>query len=393
VPKDAVAQDAAIPAFMEPPAFADLKMPVLDASADLAAQAELPLPAGLPVFMDARRRTGPPAARPDHAVPWGLAGTPANWAPLDPPSAPGSSSQATTRPAGSPAMRPGTRRRVLAAAMAAVVLAVAGAVGWSAYTRSRTVTASQPQPPAQSPAAPALPVHQARRASSGPHHAGQKTTGPGAGTGATTTSKTHPAPGGTPSPKHSSPAKPHSTPTATPSPVATGSGSPGPGSGGGPPPPPGYQWFQVSAASLGTTAGFRIAVPDAWRMSRNGLVTYLDPAAGKPYITVDVTPFAYPGPVREAMYQQAQAKAGHLYPVYRLVAIRPAGFRGVPEAIWRFHWQEPGVGQIGVLEVFFTLTTSAGKQSYALTVSAPEARFIAVRAIFHQALQTFAPLP
>jgi eukaryotic-like serine/threonine-protein kinase len=389
----AVVQDAAIPAFMETPAFADLKMPDLDASADLADQADLPLHADLPVFMDARRRTGPPAAPPGHAAPWGLADASANWAAREPTSPPDSSSQATTTPAGSPATRPGSRSRVLAAAMAAVVLAVAGAVGWSAYTRSRTVTASQPLPPAQSPAGPTIPAHQVRRGSSVPHHAGQKTTGPGAAAGTTTTSKTHPAPGGTPSRGPSSPAKPHSTPTATPSPVATGSGSPGPGSGGGTPPPAGYQWYQVSAASLGTTAGFRIAVPDAWRMSRNGLVTYLDPAAGKPYITVDVTPFAYPGPVREAMYQQAQAKAGHLYPIYRLMAIRPAGFRGVPEAIWRFHWQEPGVGQIGVLEVFFTLTTSAGNQSYALTVSAPQARFIAVRAIFRQALQTFAPLP
>jgi tRNA A-37 threonylcarbamoyl transferase component Bud32 len=389
----AVAQDAAIPAFMEAPAFADLKMPDLDASADLADQAGLALPADLPAFMDARRHADLQAPPPENAVPWDLAGASANWARRDPLSladSPGADSpgQAKTTPAGSPATRPGTRRRVLAAAMAAAVLAVAGVAGWSAYSRSRTAATGQPRPTAQSPAGatvPTVPARPARHNSSGQHHAGHKTTGPGAAAGATATSKTHPAGGSTLSHKLSSPAKP----SATPNPSATGS----PGSGGGTPPPAGYQWFQVSAASLGTTAGFKIAVPDTWRMSRNGLVTYLDVAAGKPYIEVDVTPFAYSGPVREAYYRQAQARASHLYPLYRLIGIRSAGFRAVPEAIWGFHWQEPGVGQVGVLEVLFTLTTSAGQQSYALSVSASAARFVALRVIFHQALQTFAPLP
>jgi eukaryotic-like serine/threonine-protein kinase len=379
---------ATIPAFMETPAFADLKMPDLDTSADFADQAGLPLSAELPTFMDVPRFADPPLPPPDHAVPWSPANASASLDPQDPLSLPDSHGPAGATPAGSPAAQPGARRRALAAAVAAVVLAVAGIAGWSAYSRSRTTAAAQAQPSAQPPARGTV---SARHASSARHHTDHKTTGRGAAAGTATTSKTHPAAGGTPAHKPSGPAKPGSTPTATPSPVATGTGGTGPGSAT--PPPPGYQWYQVSAASLGTTAGFKIAVPDSWRMSRQGLQTYLDAAAGGSYIEVDVTPFAYPGPVREADYQQAQAKADHLYHHYRLMAIEPASFRGVLEGIWRFHWQEPGVGQVEVLEVFFTLTTSAGQQSYALTVSAPAARFVADRAIFRQALQTFEPLP
>jgi hypothetical protein len=114
---------------------------------------------------------------------------------------------------------------------------------------------------------------------------------------------------------------------------------------------------------------------------------------GSPYIEVDVTPFAYPRALREARYQQAQAKADDLYPRYGLIAINSASFRGVPDATWRFHWHEYGVGRVGVLEVLFTLTTSAGQQPYALTVSAPAAIFATTRAVFGTALRTFKPLP
>jgi eukaryotic-like serine/threonine-protein kinase len=415
------AADAGIPAFMDTPAFADLKMPDLDTSADLAglppspgglppSPGGLPLPGGLPpsaglpppgelpAFMDAPRFTDPPALPPDHAVPWSLVNAPASWDPQDPLSLPDSHGQATAATAataGSPAARPGARGRALAAAVAAVVLAVAGVVGWSVYSRSQTTTAARLQPGVQSPARATVPVRArpARHTTSARHHTAGQRTGPGAAAGTAATSKAHPGAGGKSTP--GSPAKPRGTPTPTPtpSPSATASGGTGPGTGDVTPPPAGYKWYQVSAASLSATAGFKIAVPDAWQMTRSGLLTYLDAAAGTPYIEVDVTPFAYPRPVREAKYQQGQGKARDLYPGYQLIAIGPASFRGVPEATWRFHWQEPGAGRVGVLEVLFTLTTSAGPQSYALTVSAPAARFVAIRAVFYKALQTFGPLP
>jgi hypothetical protein len=46
-----------------------------------------------------------------------------------------------------------------------------------------------------------------------------------------------------------------------------------------------------------------------------------------------------------------------------------------------------------VLSLLVTLPTSAGSQSYALTISSPAATFAAARSAFGQALVTFAPLP
>jgi hypothetical protein len=128
-------------------------------------------------------------------------------------------------------------------------------------------------------------------------------------------------------------------------------------------------------------------------MSSSGLLTYLEPPKGNAYIEVDLTPFAYPGPVAEARYLQAQAKADHVYPQYHLLAIKLASFRGVPEGTWRFHWQQAGIGRTGVLQVLFTLKTAAGKQPYDLTVSAPAVNFGNADAIFQKALRTFKPLP
>ncbi len=123
------------------------------------------------------------------------------------------------------------------------------------------------------------------------------------------------------------------------------------------------------------------------------MLTYLQAPPGTPYIEVDVTPFAYPGPRREASYLEAQAQADRTYHRYHRLAMSSASFRGAPAAIWRFRWQQPGVGPVGVLEVLGTLPTSAGPQSYALAVSAPAAQFATANVIFRTALQTFTPLP
>ena len=148
----------------------------------------------------------------------------------------------------------------------------------------------------------------------------------------------------------------------------------------------------MSAASASAKAGFKIALPVGWQMGYPGQVTYFQRSSGLAFIEADLSPFTYPRPVREADYLQAQAKANYEYPLYGLVAIKPTTFRGVRAAIWRYHWDDDGV-RIAVLQVLFTLSTSAGRQSYDLTVSAPSAHFASVSAIFRRALLTFRPLP
>ncbi len=257
----------------------------------------------------------------------------------------------------------------MVAAAAAVVLAAAGIGGLLAYSHSRDGAAGS-GPAAQSggvtrSARLSRPGAGARRFA-GRRNAGSAAAGAGRGA----VSKNQPAARG-----------------------AATAGQKGTGTGSGGAPPTGFRWERVSAASLGSTAGFKIAVPDAWQLNRDNLLTYLQAPPGAPYIEVDVTPFAYPGPLRQAGYLEAQAQANHMYRLYHRLAMSSASFRGAPAAIWRFRWQQPGVGPVGVLEVLGTLPTSAGPQSYALSVSAPAAQFATARMAFRTALRTFTPLP
>jgi hypothetical protein len=157
--------------------------------------------------------------------------------------------------------------------------------------------------------------------------------------------------------------------------------------------PAGYQWCQVTAASSGTVAGFAVAAPASWQITRAGLVTYLKPPAGNAHIEISLAPFSYLRPLREAGFLNAQAARQGQYPGYRLVTIGTRMFLGAPAAAWRFSWDQAGVGRVDVMELLVTENTQAGAQPYVLTVSAPSAGFPAAEAIFHRALQTFRPLP
>jgi hypothetical protein len=175
-----------------------------------------------------------------------------------------------------------------------------------------------------------------------------------------------------------------------------GTGGAGGGTGGGTPgtpPPAGYQWHDVTAASLGATAGFVIAAPDAWQLRTVGQNAYLDPPAGRAEFEISLSPFTYRRPVAEARYQQATAIAAQEYPGYRRIAIQPTEVMGAAAASWRFSWKPAGVARATVLTILVTLPTSAGSQPYALSVSAPSADSAAARSVFEKSLATFQPLP
>ena len=175
--------------------------------------------------------------------------------------------------------------------------------------------------------------------------------------------------------------------------AAHGSTAPtGSGSGHGPA-PAGYGWFQVPAASTGTVAGFELAAPASWRMTRHGLATYLKGPAGDSVIEINLARFSSPQPRQEARIEQGRAERQDLYPGYHLVAIRPGAFLHFPAATWRFSWRQGGARRIGVLELFASINTSAGTQPYVLSVSAPAIAFPGAAATFRQVLRTFRPLP
>jgi hypothetical protein len=136
-----------------------------------------------------------------------------------------------------------------------------------------------------------------------------------------------------------------------------------------------------------------MAVPDGWQQRLSGQAVSFEAPGGTAFIEVSMSPFAYHQPGREAHALQANAIAAQQYPHYMRGGIRPARFQGAPAATWRYSWKPAGGARTAVLALLVTLPTSAGPQSYALTVSSPAASFAAARTAYGQALVTFQPLP
>jgi protein kinase-like protein len=327
--------------FLDPPDFDRLSMPAPPGLSGL------PLPPGgpasrdlgLPAFLDPA--TGQPAGHPAGGHPAGghpAGGTrgpqPAGW-PAPPPSRRGPGQPRPGGPHASQPRRGSWRLVAVGASIAAIV--IAGLIGLKLYDRTLT-------------AVPASAAGAGARA------------GAGAAAG---------APAGT-------------------------AGPAGPDTGGAAaygPPPAGYAWRTVTAARLGTTAGFVIAVPAQWQAHVQGQTAELETAAGGEGIEVSLAPFAAAQPAAQARVEQAAAITAGQYPGYHRTAIEPAKFRGRIAAAWRFTWRSGTLSRTTVLTVLVTLPTPAGAQPYALSVSAPTLRFPAARRVFDTALPTFRPLP
>ena len=154
--------------------------------------------------------------------------------------------------------------------------------------------------------------------------------------------------------------------------------------------PSGFTMTSQPAAS-NETAGFTIAVPPNWQKSTSGYQTYLtDPADSNTNVLIDLTPHTYPDMLREAQYIEAQSIPR--FPGYHRVGMAATQVRGTTGAWWKFTWNKKGVQQ-EALDLLFVLHTSAGPQSYALYVTAPESKFDQMRPIFDEEAETFATLP
>jgi eukaryotic-like serine/threonine-protein kinase len=350
--------------------FADVReFPPMPLPADLPASADLPEFLDQPVWLElptavdeqapgfiGADQPWPPYVQPPRNVGagphWSLAADGLSAADAPTAGVPGSRAMAAVPPAAGPAQpRPREHRRVLAAALTAVAVAAAGVIGWAAYSRSAGTSGD--------PGSATVAQGNATSAGGNDGSATHSTAGPG---------------------------------TAGSSAKDPGSGNArGGAANGGGPPRAGYQWFQVTAASSGTTAGFEIAAPATWQMTKQGTVSYLRPPSGDASIEINLAPFTYLWPLREAGLLEAQAIRQGLYPGYQRIAIRPGVLLGAPDAAWRFSWQD-GATRTGVLELLVTVDTAAGTQSYVLAVSAPSAGFAGAQAIFRRALLTFRPL-
>ena len=106
---------------------------------------------------------------------------------------------------------------------------------------------------------------------------------------------------------------------------------------------------------------------------------------------VDLTPHTYPGDmVQEAQYIETQS-IPH-FPGYQRIDLKPLTIRGTPGSFWKFTWTDEGTEQEAI-DLLFVMHTSAGPQSYALYMTAPEKSFAKIRPIFDEEVETFATLP
>jgi serine/threonine protein kinase len=152
-------------------------------------------------------------------------------------------------------------------------------------------------------------------------------------------------------------------------------------------------WTTVTRPATGTeAAGFTIGAPPGWETSTTDYQTYLDDPSANVYILVDLTPHTYPNDmVKEALYIKNQSLAQDRFPGYLQMGLRGETIRGTPGAWWKFTWVDKGTNQEAI-DLLFVLHTSAGAQSYALYMTAPQSMWNQVRPIFDEAAETFTPL-
>ncbi len=176
--------------------------------------------------------------------------------------------------------------------------------------------------------------------------------------------------------------------TTSDSPVAAAAGAPSTG-----PPPAGYRSVTVGAATLGSTSGFTIAVPDTWKFSVRGTAAFAEAPTGGAFLQVDLTPHTYRDMLREARYLAALTQKQGKFPGYLGLGIRPANVRGTRGAAWQFTWQSPALGRVRALDLVYNASTSAGLQSFALYMSSPNTAWNSNLAAFDEEARTFQPYP
>jgi tRNA A-37 threonylcarbamoyl transferase component Bud32 len=382
-----------VPDLMATPVFADLKMPAAMPGTALfdvdpgAAATSLPAAAG------ATPGAEQPAASTDQAGAAGGAG--AQGRAGDPPAAGGNGG----RDSGD---RPRSRRGLVLLAPLAVSALVIGIVflafpsvgdslmhGLSRLPGSSAVgSGSTTDPSVTSP-----PRH-SRPGSSAHSHPGSGTPAPG--------SSHQGSPGPTPSGTRHHSGKPAPSGSPTPSKSPSSSGSPTPSTSPTPSPspsqsaaslPPGFAWQSESAATAGSTAGFRMAVRANWAMTP-GLDTVFKPPAGGARQGVDMTPFTYDWPLRQAKLLQKQAIAKHTFHNYHLVSLVAMHFHGSAAATWVFWWKPAkALHRVDVTEVLFRAKTPSGPQSYILSMAVPAPRASWALHIFRVGMRTFSPQP
>ena len=154
----------------------------------------------------------------------------------------------------------------------------------------------------------------------------------------------------------------------------------------------GFRTVQVPAATLGTTAGFTVAVPDTWTVHTRGLAMYAEAPGGLTFLQIDLSPHTKTNMLAEANYLAQLTRQQGRFPGYRDISISQADIRGGSGAAWEFTWRS-SAGTIRALDLVYIASTPAGQQSYALYMSAPAATWSSHLGAFDEETHTFRPVP
>jgi eukaryotic-like serine/threonine-protein kinase len=350
--------------FLDPPDYAELRMPGPADTQDEAPDAARPV-LGAAVLEEAGEEL-------PQTIP------PGQGAPV-PPTGP------SARAAGGAWWR-NWRMATAGGAVAAIV--IAAAIGFGVY--SRLLAAGTPADPGDEVSVTTAPSN-----TPGSHgHAAQPhpSRGPGSsgGTGVTQTQgpsqSGSPPAGGSHSPKPKSSPTPHKSQTKTKTKTKTKK----PGNGLGTP-PAGYSWVEVPASQVGATAGFAIAAPKGWTLEISGKLAELLPPTGPGRVVVNTKSFTFTAPVRQAHYEQKLAKKRDLG--YRYGSVLPTEFMGASAAVSRFSYLPlTAVKRQDVLSELMILATSKGSQSYQVTLQTPAPYYSVREPVYEKMLISFQPL-
>ena len=101
----------------------------------------------------------------------------------------------------------------------------------------------------------------------------------------------------------------------------------------------GYRTVQVSGATAGSAAGFRMKIPAGWQSAQRGPTTAFTSPDGAAVIQVTPAVFHAARAVGEARLLEAVALRRGTFPGYQRITLHAAGFHGRPGAVWEFTWQ------------------------------------------------------
>lgn len=176
-------------------------------------------------------------------------------------------------------------------------------------------------------------------------------------------------------PKRTPSAAPTSTtpsPSPTTSPPTTTASSPSPSPSDNV--PTGYRMYH-------DPTGFSVAVPDGWRVVRNGTMVDFREPGGSRFLRIDQTDQPKSDPKKDWEQQEKLFRRTHDH--YHRIRIEDVSYRDYKAADWEFTFGT----DTHVLDRGFV----AGSRGYAIYVSAPESQWNDTRHVFDVAAQTFQP--